>query len=298
MNGGIGFALNEPQGILKYKPSKHFEFIDHRVSSFTRNEQRQLTTIIDNTCSSLKLEHCISVELEGGILTHHGMGSGTAVRLACLEALLSLNNIHCSEEELITCSGRGGTSGIGIHTYFQGGLVFDLGAKNRGTNFVPSSQAKKPEPPMPLNSISMPAWNIGLCIPKNIRAKTQQEEKEFFNKTCPISEKESYKTLYHCLFGIYAAVRAGDLECFTKGIRSIQQCEWKRKERAEYGSALEKIEEKLYGLGADCVGMSSLGPLLFFIAPDHLYHDIIENIQEYDCYALTTSCANTGRKVV
>ena len=298
VNGGIGFALEEPKGILKCEVSKTFEFNDTRNLPLSYSELEQIHRTVEETKSSLSLTNNISVSLEGGMLTHFGMGSGTAIRLGCLEALLILNKKVYQTNDLISYSQRGGTSGIGIHTYFSGGFVFDIGIKNQGKEFLPSSRAQNPLPPLVLQRIDMPHWSVGLCLPKTLKKKTQEEEIQFFRKTCPISPQESYKVLYDSLFGTYASLRENDFESFVKSIREIQACAWKDKERSEHGEGLIELERSLYDLGASCVGMSSLGPLLFFFGPNHKIESIKNGMRDEDCDLIFTLASNVGREIV
>ena len=296
-NGGIGFALEEPKGILTFSVSEHFEFNDRRKFPLSKSEIDQLEITLQETKISLKLKTNVSVTLEGEMFTHYGMGSGTGITLACLEGLLTINNKISNKHDLISYSKRGGTSGIGIHTYFDGGFVFDLGARNRATDLLPSSRVQNPELPLLLDAIDMPDWKIGLCLGQNLRTKTQEEEVEFFKRTCPIRTQESHKVLYHILFGTYASLREANIETFANSIKEIQTCEWKKKERAEHGEPLLKLERKLYQLGAICVGMSSLGPLLFFLSHDGNLKNIAEGMKEQDCDFIFTSCSNSGRQL-
>ena len=298
MNGGIGFSINEPRGVLDFSVSDEFSFIDKRECIWEDNEHDQLLNTLVETQKLLKLEKRISVKLSGDLLSHFGMGSGTAIRLACLEALLRLNDKKIVPDDLVRLSKRGGTSGIGIHTYFSGQFVFDLGVKNRGVSFEPSSNHERPQHPLLLDSLDFPEWEIGLCIPMSIRPKSRAEEIEFFEKTCPINSQESYKAVFHSLFGAYASVREHDMESFAKSIREIQHCEWKQCERHEYASELFEIESKLYDLGAKCVGLSSLGPLLFFLAPVGKYGTIQEKMENTNSRIIVTTASNSGREIV
>lgn len=297
VNGGLGFAITEPKGALTIHPAKDFEFVDLRRCAFSKRELEQIKTTVQETREALKLTENIRVTFEGGMLTHYGMGSATAVRLGVLEALLRINKYPVMRQDLIRYSKRGGTSGIGINTYFDGQFVFDLGVKNTGVALRPSSKVDSPSSPLVLNSIDMPRWNIGLCIPTNVRAKTQEEETEFFTRVCPIPATESYKTLYHSLFGIYASIRDNDLPTFANAIKTLQKCEWKRSERQEYGNAVLELEDKLYLLGAQCVGMSSLGPMLFFICTDSSCETIAKGMGDEACNLIVTSPSNSGRNL-
>ncbi|WP_369510459.1 GHMP family kinase ATP-binding protein, partial [Escherichia coli] len=88
--------------------------------------------------TALALRTAFAVTITGNLATHVGMGSGTGIRLACIEALLALNEVSLPQEELVRLSERGGTSGIGIKTYFDGGLVLDLGVRNDNAGYAPS----------------------------------------------------------------------------------------------------------------------------------------------------------------
>ncbi len=297
-NGGIGFAIEEPKGLLTILPAERFDFRDRRALSFTTSELEQLESAVSDAKYSWGLTRNIQVTFEGGMLTHYGMGSATAVRLACIEALARLNNRTFTRQNLVALSKRGGTSGIGINTYFKGGFVFDLGARKPTKDFIPSSKAIDPQLPLLLDSIDMPDWRIGLCIPTNLSTKTQEEEAEFFERICPIRSEDSYEASYHSLFGAYASVRERNLEGFAKSIKQIQVCEWKHKERSEYGKALLGLENKLYELGALCVGMSSLGPMLFFLSPDQSNETFVDGMKGLNCHLIMTTCANSGRELV
>lgn len=226
---------------------------------------------------------------------HSGFGTGTAISLACLEALHLLNDLKPTPAELINASGRGGTSGVGIHSYFSGGFVFDLGRKASNKSHAPSHTIKNSEPPLLLEQRSMPDWEIGICIPSNIPHKSQAEERDFFKRTCPLTAEAVYATTYHAIFGLYAAIREADKAAFCKALREIQACDWKKAERLEYGQALMDIEQALYANSAEAVGMSSLGPSLFFLADNVAEIINLMRIARPDCEWLLTHPVNHGR---
>lgn len=297
-NGGMGFSIEEPKGLLEFSVSDQFTLSDKRKVGLGEAEQIQLFKVLSDVQSSLGLEKSIGIELSGGLHTHVGMGSGTAVRLACLEALLLINGKSTDQDSLIALSRRGGASGIGIQTYFSGQFVFDLGVRNNDDVFTPSSKSHVTQKPLLLDRCDFPSWTVGLCIPSNIPSKTQAEEKEFFAKACPIQAQQSYEALYCCLFGAYAAVKEKDINSFAKSIKDIQSCEWKRLERNEYTGNLFRLEKALYAYGALCVGMSSLGPTLYFLAPEDKHSFITSQMKDEDCAIIFTRGSNSGREVV
>lgn len=298
MNGGIGFAVDGPKATIEAKLASGIEVTDLRHYPMVPAELEQLRHALDNLSEQLQLSEGAVIKIDGAMQTHVGMGSATAIRLGALEALALINRRTIARDALVAASGRGGTSGIGVNSYFDGCLVCDLGRANDGGQFAPSSRACAFSSPLALPSVQMPAWPVLLCIPRTLRPKTQEEEIAFFARTAPLPAAASFEASYIALFEIYAAVIERDFTAFCRGVDHIQHTAWKRAERAEYGgNALGFISERLVDAGAKCVGMSSLGPMLFCLAdPPHLI-DIAATARDLDCDVHRVEPANRGRDV-
>ena len=299
INGGVGFAVKNPSLRLRFSQSKEFILEDMRRFPFLEKEILRVKKIIGQIKRKNKARHNIRIEIKGEMPTHFGFGSSTAIRLACLEALYLLNNCKPKRERLVFSSGRGGTSGIGINAYFEGGLIIDLGRRGKDFFSCPSQLSEnRKSMPLMIQRIEMPEWEVGICIPNNIPHKSEKEEAEFFRKTCPISSSEVYKTIYHVIYGLYSAVRENDKKTFCLALKSIQQCDWKHSERKLYGKELFRIEQRLYKCGAEAVGMSSLGPSLFFLAKD--VKAVVKKMKTgmVDCELLVTKPSNGGRNII
>jgi beta-ribofuranosylaminobenzene 5'-phosphate synthase len=67
------------------------------------------------------------------------------------------------------------------------------------------------------------------------------------------------------IYGVLASVMEGDRAVFEEGVKNIQHSRWKNAERSLYGNELLKVERHIYEAGATAVGMSSLGPSLYFL---------------------------------
>ncbi|RMH39749.1 MAG: beta-ribofuranosylaminobenzene 5'-phosphate synthase, partial [Gammaproteobacteria bacterium] len=269
LNGGIGFSICAPSLKVQVIPSDDFSVEDFRRRGMSDVGIGRLVEVLRKAKEKLGLNRAVAIEIHGEANAHSGFGTGTAIRLAALEGLMHVNNHQASDDELIRLSGRGGTSGIGIHSYFTGGMIIDLGRKNDGCMLAPSSQLNGDiELPLLLSRSPMPDWPIGLCIPEHIPSLNEDEEKEFFAETCPIPEDEVYRTMHWAIAGAFAAVREHNKAAFEEAIRQLQECAWKKAERTRHGEKIQELEERLYSLGASAVGMSSLGPSLFFLAPD------------------------------
>ncbi|AFV97821.1 MULTISPECIES: beta-ribofuranosylaminobenzene 5'-phosphate synthase family protein [unclassified Sulfuricurvum] len=298
-NGGFGFAIEEPSLNIRGENFQSFEIIDHRVRGFSMDEKQRLLNVLEQTADQKNFVQKCIIEISGDVASHMGFGTGTAIRLASLELLYLINGSEYTEQEIINASGRGGTSGIGIHTYFNGGYVFDIGRGDQGENFLPSCATEKhPSSPLALLHEPMPDWEIGLCIPKYIMSKNEVEEKAFFSQTCPIEPSESYETLYHVVYGVLGGIKEDNRATFSEAIKNIQACRWKSAERHLYGDSIKQMEQVLYKAGATAIGMSSLGASLFFIAED--MQNVIKNAKKLlpECDLSVTRPNNIGRIII
>ncbi|WP_196814126.1 beta-ribofuranosylaminobenzene 5'-phosphate synthase family protein [Mesorhizobium sp. L2C085B000] len=296
-NGGIGFAIEGPVAEIEICESSRLVIRDDRPLPMATSEQDILGEILEQFALDHGMARRGAIHISGGMRTHVGMGSATAIRLGAMEALALLNQTHISTERLIAASGRGGTSGIGINTYFNGGLVCDLGRPSDGGPYMPSSRTMPTRLPLALPIVQMPPWPILLCVPRSIVPKTQQEEIAFFERTTPLPATASFEAAYIALFEIYAAVAERNYHAFCRGVTLMQETAWKRAERAEYGKTLHVLSMKLLDAGADCVGMSSLGPMLFCFADPSRITAIAERAEALGCDVYRTSPANAGRSV-
>jgi beta-ribofuranosylaminobenzene 5'-phosphate synthase len=297
LNGGVGFAVDQPTARIEVAEASHLSVQDNRQVPMAPCELTQLSRCVEAFALKHRLSACAEIRITGDMLTHVGMGSATGLRLGAIEALAILNNFVAVRQVLVAASERGGTSGIGINSYFDGGLLCDLGRPNDGQRFVPSSTAWATRLPFALPPVAMPGWPLLLCIPRWIRPKTQQEEIAFFERTTPLPAPASFEASYVALFEIYAAAAESDYSAFCRGVMRMQQTAWKRAERGQYGDRFETLAATLEEAGADCVGMSSLGPMLFCFAPPAGISGIANVASVMDCDVYPATPANRGRKL-
>lgn len=186
INGGIGFSISEPSIIVIAEASQQLSIFDKRTISMSSDASERLIDTLRHAAKIGELEKAVSFTITGEVSPNSGFGSGTSIRLACLEALYLVNGIKISDDKLVAISRRGGTSGIGINTYFQGGFVADLGRKNIKKH-EPSFQVESnaTSTPMLLKLIKTPAWDIGIFFPSDIPSISEEEEKQFFKDIYP-----------------------------------------------------------------------------------------------------------------
>lgn len=271
INGGIGFSMASPTLNLRFEPTEEISIIDMRSRGFSKNELTRLDNHLNKVMKDEQFAegfHCVIEDSQ--MHSHFGFGTSTMVYLSCVEALLIINKREYTNDDVVNLSGRGGTSGIGINTYFNGGFVFDTGVTNNAVrDLAPSSCFKGGDYRKPLifKNISLPGWEMGICIPP-IQNKTEDEEKVFFDKNCPIEQEAVENILYESVYGISSSLLENDFNTFCKSVDSIQETKWKSLERDLYGTDLKVVESLIRKAGAKCVGMSSLGPLLYFFGED------------------------------
>lgn len=300
LNGGVGFSIASPTLEVSFEPSDTINVIDKRDHGFTLCELEKLKRQLNNVVLKEKFViafHCIIHE--GMIQSHVGFGSNSMIYLSCVEALFILNQRGYNNQDVIALSGRGGASGIGINTYFKGGFIFDAGISNRGQkSLAPSSVfvGGVVRKPLLLKELRLPQWNLGICLPP-IVPKSEDEERAFFQENCPIDKNAVESILYEAVYGVTSSLMEEDLNTFCKSIDVIQQTKWKLLERSLYGKELMLVESIIRKAGARCVGMSSLGPILYFFGDD------IDNIigqakKEMPlCVCFKTSFNNSSRVV-
>ena len=297
VNGGVGFALEEPRTTIIATEGSDTFISDQRVVTLSPEELDRVTSVVAEFVSRHRLARRPSVEIRGDVLTHTGLGSGTSITLGAMEAAAALNDFVVPHGTLVAASGRGGTSGVGVKTYFEGGLVLDLGRPNDGRRLAPSSRSRAGSAPLAVPSLSPPQWPIVLCVPSALASKTSDEELAFFERTAPLPVLASQEAAYVALFQIYASAAEGDYHRFCAGIERMQETAWKRAEIAEHGDGLVALSSTLRRAGADCVAMSSLGPALVCLAAPARTSVVQRAATDAGCTAIVTSFARSGREL-
>lgn len=261
-NGGIGLSIINENIFLESSNSlsNTIKVIGY-CSDFEKVDR--IVALLNKVQCESDLSSGISIFLYGDYFFHVGLGVGTAVTLACLEALFLNNDVKISNEELVKISERGGTSGVGINTYFNGGFIIDGGIKPNHNPHRPSSEVKPDNYPKILARCEFPNWKFCIVIPKEREEMCGVKELDFFISNCPIPKEDAYYASYLAFLGTFASVNDHDYELFCDSINDTKNTYWKKKEISENPSIL-KLINKLLLLGADCAGMSSFGNSIYF----------------------------------
>ncbi|WP_186110721.1 beta-ribofuranosylaminobenzene 5'-phosphate synthase family protein [Burkholderia gladioli] len=298
-NGGLGFALNGISRRLVFEPSNDLSLERLVDVGYSEPDIHDLHTLLQEVSAEKGFASVIRLLEATGQGRHVGTGSGTGITLACLEALFAINNVEVEKSELVRCSGRGGTSGVGITTYFAGGFVLDVGREWDNLPVVSSDDQKSPSNlPQVLVQAPMPEWPIAVLSPDFDPAPVTQERAIFQSlRTSPLSAAQVHETAYHAVLGVSAAVVAADYVSFCRAIDALQRTEWKSREIKAYGERLLEIMARMRALGCDCVGLSSMGPTLFFTARDMARVALALRAEFPDAQVLIASINNSGREI-
>ncbi|OJF70633.1 hypothetical protein BK026_18685 [Alteromonas sp. V450] len=292
-NGGLGFSVDT--GLVLYAEKIERIKIDSTLPELKPLAMRLEKQLL-NIKNELKLNLGIHITLANELPPHIGLGSGTSITLAAIEALLLINEYDYSVRELQKLSGRGGTSGVGIHSYFCGGFVYDLGVKANSEAHLPSSHTVPNEIPSLLFRNDYPFGNIIYLYPKHEHKNHGVEEYNFFLDSTPITDIEAYKACYSSIFEVTASLVDGDQQSFFRAIEKIKETKWKTLEVEHSGTISLRILSELEHLNIAGFGMSSMGPGIFILSePDQ--QTLGKIIKKFNLTMTTLIPNNRGRTI-
>jgi beta-ribofuranosylaminobenzene 5'-phosphate synthase len=264
VNGGIGWAINGDYILIRAARARMVEVVDHRDEPLEPAELADVAAMLQRFIEARLMTGGVRIDLSGDLPSHRGFGVGTALRLAALEATAAIYEDQLAKTDLIAFSGRGGTSGVGIRTYFEGGLVVDIGHR-RSAAPAPSRDRATAGTPLPLLRVDMPQWTFGICTAASLQPVPISVERAVFQKSLPLPRHDVEAALYDVVFGMVAAVMEDDQTVFADAVDALQSRGWKRAEWAIHGVGLISLSEKIRAKGGLGIGLSSMGPTLYFL---------------------------------
>jgi beta-ribofuranosylaminobenzene 5'-phosphate synthase len=206
---------------------------------------------------------------------------------------------HYSPSKLIELSGRGGASGIGVNTYFRGGLLGDLGhTRLENAEFVPSGSIHRPDhiPQLAFRITWPDKWKVQIIYPQYFEGLSGKMEREFMVNNTPLSRSECASVAYALLFELPGAVKDLDFDGLRSSLRESRATGLKRREV----DRLPTVKGILAALDKDerfAATMSSLGPVVVVISRSSEYPSAIQNAIPPDWVYVDGQVASTGRKI-
>ncbi|OOG43465.1 beta-ribofuranosylaminobenzene 5'-phosphate synthase family protein [Rhodanobacter sp. C05] len=263
INGSVGFAVDHPRLHLRIAAAPELTIVGTEPDeySYIRRELEYAASKLGLPDMNLRLEVLSSIP------RHAGLGSGTQWQLALLALLGRFCDKQVSVEETAFYSTRGRTSGIGVHTFHNGGFIVDGGRRIESSRpaFKPSSFADPGKlPPLLFHSAFPSNWGVVVFIPDGFRGLSGEEERSFMERNTPIASEEVAQVCHSLLMEAMPAVVEMDLDSFCNSVTRLQNVGWKARHwgRSDL-EGLKDVAESLVRLGIRGVGLSSTGPALF-----------------------------------
>ncbi|MFQ5762593.1 MAG: beta-ribofuranosylaminobenzene 5'-phosphate synthase family protein, partial [Candidatus Bathyarchaeia archaeon] len=226
VDGGIGVALEHPHFTITAEQSPHLRIIGHEASATEKFAKRFL--------SHFKLPPTVAIAVHDAIPAHVGLGSRTQLSLGIASALAKLFKINASVEQMAAVMGRGGTSGIGLAAFKEGGFILD-GGHTFGPNgvkqkFLPSDACVAPPPPLLMRHQLPEEWSFVTAVPRVAARIHGEDEKRLFTQDCPVSGVAVNALCRVVLMKLLPAVVEKDVETFGQALTTIQEIGFKRLE--------------------------------------------------------------------
>ncbi len=288
VDGGIGIALDKPYIGIATEKSERIEIAG--ISEHTERMRKSAAVLLPEG-------EGIRISIEKDYPSHIGMGSGTQAAMAAGMAVNRLYSLGLSLREIAIKVGRGGTSGIGVAAFEKGGFILDVGHKfSEKRSFLPSSASKLPPAPVLLRR-DFPDWDIVIAIPEQ-RGVSSKNEIDIFRKECPVPLREVEMLSHIILMQLLPALVEEDIVTFGKGINSIQEIGFKKRE-VELQPISEKLMQALIGQDAYGAGMSSFGPTVYAFGEDaENLRKISEEFIGEKGQVFITKARNEGARIV
>jgi beta-ribofuranosylaminobenzene 5'-phosphate synthase len=260
--GGIGFSIEQPMTVLQFEPCQSIEI--YGLDVLDEEGRADLSQVIErmrNDQEDLNFRATLKVTPP----QHVGFGSKTALALALIAGVSAFRSINWSIDQMQKLSGRGAASGVGIHSFFVGGVVWDAGHRvDAARQLLPSGSATVTGLPPLAARIPFPdAWRVILVLPSE-RPMTGQEEVKFFRQNAPVPKLEALSTMAALYHGVLPAILLGDYGALARALVDIHRVGFKARELGRWSTQVQTAFSALSKAGF-AAGLSSVGPLIYVI---------------------------------
>jgi beta-ribofuranosylaminobenzene 5'-phosphate synthase len=285
MDGGLGLALDRPGIRLKAVKGREITVkgpLKDRCAEAAKIVMRQLG-----------VQDGINITVDEAFPQHVGLGSGTQIALAAGSAVARLYGVELKVRDVARIVGRGGTSGIGVAAFEEGGFILDGGHSLKvKKNFKPSSVSRAP-PPAVITRHDFPDWKLALIIPREGVCFSGAREINVFKKYCPIPLTEVQKLSHVILMKLLPALVEEDIDAFGKAVNMVQRVGFKRIEvelqHPRVRKLLRTAQKHSYG-----AGISSFGPVIYCLPKDE--NKLLDSIPAREANVIFTKASNKGAR--
>ncbi len=270
IDGGVGLTTEKP-GFTLYTETQdnglEIEFENKNLSQDLQNGYRdKISASAKKMLEFLNLKSGFKFRVKETYPAHSGLGSGTQISLAVGKSISKLQNKDMDAYKIATIVGRGGTSGIGVRSFEDGGFIVDGGHTiDEKPDFLPSSASNARPAPL-ITRYDFPRdWKIIIAIPNVPAGASGPKEVNIFQEYCPISLQEVQRLSHILLMKMLPAVVEVDLVSFGESVNEIQNVGFKRIELELQHQIVHDLIREMRSAGAAGAGMSSFGPTVYSI---------------------------------
>ena len=248
--GGVGVMIEHPVTRVAVSPSDRFVCADENQARIGEIAQR-----IAEFANLTELPQC-QVEVQSRSPAHRGLGSGTQLALATVEAVCRCLSIRCDSTSIAThMAMRGQRSAVGVHGYFRGGLIFESADQPTAINSL-------------RGRVELPShWCVALIQPRHpVQGVSGAVEREQFAKLLP-ADADARSALSRSVRQILKAGKEGRFEAFASAVHQYNYESGKLFRSVQggpyNGPAVTDLISELIDRGGKGVGQSSWGPGVF-----------------------------------
>lgn len=251
--GSAGVAIKKP------RLSIWAEEADETTISGMRSDRAK--EIISKMLEKHGVDSGLHLEIKEDIPEHMGFGSGTQLSIAIGTAINMIYNLGIPYTEIVLGLGRGKRSGIGTHSFRQGGFIVDGGHSIKHPNILP---------PLIHRSEVPDDWLFVVCIPETNTGISGASELNAFKKLEPPPSALIAKVSRVVLMGLIPSILEKDIETFGDTMTKLDTLfgeYWATMQGGVYSHPrIGECVNHLLSLGAYGAGQSSWGPALYGLA--------------------------------
>lgn len=295
LNGGLGRRYGSI-GLAVDAPATEIRVARAAATSAAGPEQDRVLAVLGRCAAALQLTGTYRVEVVRAIPAHAGLGSGTQLALALGLALMRLEGLSLTAQQIGDLAGRGARSAIGMAAFEGGGFIVDGG---RGV---------LDQPPPVLMQMPFPeAWRVLLVLDPSAQGAHGDREAKAFAALPRFPEALSDRLCRLVLMQLVPGLKEADLAAFGTALTEIQKIVGGHFAAMQGGTpwtspTVGALLGRAAELGATGIGQTSWGPTGFCFVPsqhvaDGLYHSLVEDAKARGLELAVVRGRNSGATI-
>lgn len=266
--GGVGLMVSHPQTTIHLRRDQSITDFIIDGPALDNEAERRIANVVDRFVHTVQMaaRPAVQISLMSRPDAHAGLGSGTQLDLAVAEALFRITDYPLDLSELASnVAARGLRSAVGVHGYWQGGLIYERGSAGQPETAINSIQRRLELPEQ---------WRIALLRPARkvsevVAGATETGRFQSIDRPSTECHRELVEILEQRLL---PAVESADFDSFCDAVRKYNYSSgmlFASVQGGAYnGPAITECIQRLVDEGYLGVGQSSWGPTVFVFCED------------------------------